>query len=123
MGGQDAQGFIPYDPKASLKDQVRLIPRLFIYASPTLEQVTASFENSLKELQTSYIDSYLLHGPERTIQRNVEALTALQPYLVSNKLRYVGISNIYDVDGYVNVDVSTLDLAYRSLSRKSPFPD
>ncbi|KAK9899003.1 Aldo/keto reductase [Cystobasidium minutum MCA 4210] len=80
ISGQDAHGFIPYDPKASLT-----------------EQVTASFENSLKELRTTYIDSYLLHGPESTITRNVEALSALKPYLASNKLRYIGISNIYQL--------------------------
>lgn len=63
-----------------------------------LRQVTASLENSLQELQTPYIDSLLLHGPERTVAKNVEALKALKPYIDAAKLRYIGISNIYSLD-------------------------
>lgn len=100
MGGQDASGFIPYDPRSPVSEQVRSCRSLLVVANHPncgdLQQVTASFENSLKELQTSYIDSLLLHGPERTVAKTVEALLALKPYLTSKQLRYVGISNIYE---------------------------
>lgn len=45
--GQDHR--LPYDPKASMPEQVR-----------------QSFASSLQHLGTDYLDSYLLHGPEMT---------------------------------------------------------
>ena len=45
IGGQGEQ--VPYDPKA-----------------PLAEQVSQSFERSLQHLQTDYLDSWLLHGPQ-----------------------------------------------------------
>lgn len=71
--------------------------RTLTYCSP-LQQVTSSLENSLKELKTSYIDSLLLHGPESTVAKTVEALLALKPYLASKQLRYAGISNLYNLE-------------------------
>src|SRR5688572_22004833 len=44
--GQDAR--IPYDPQADYRTQV-----------------LQSFASSLEHLQTDYVDSYVLHGPER----------------------------------------------------------
>src|SRR6187455_2986608 len=44
QSGQDHR--LPYDPKA-----------------PIAEQVSQSFERSLEHFDTSYLDSYVLHGP------------------------------------------------------------
>src|SRR5262245_11191443 len=44
LNGQDHR--VPYDPQAPLEAQVR-----------------QSFESSLRNLSTDYVDSYLLHGP------------------------------------------------------------
>ena len=48
-------------------------------------------------MQTEYIDSFLLHGPEPMISDSVEALLALKPFLDSGALKQIGISNIYDL--------------------------
>jgi diketogulonate reductase-like aldo/keto reductase len=50
VNGQDPTN-IPYDPKASLSDQVR-----------------QSFEVSLRHFGTEYMDSLVLHSPMRTIE-------------------------------------------------------
>src|SRR5215813_6717069 len=44
LNGQDHR--VPYDPDA-----------------PVAEQVRQSFESSLRNLKTDYLDSYVLHGP------------------------------------------------------------
>lgn len=59
--------------------------------------MAASFKNSLEELQTDYIDSLVLHSPEPTVKSTFEALVALKPFIDAKQLRYIGISNIYDL--------------------------
>ena len=61
-------------------------------------QVQQSFRRSLEELGTEYIDSVLLHSPERTISRSVEALSALKPFIESGQLKHIGISNICNLE-------------------------
>ena len=76
--GQDHR--LPYDPKADFETQV-----------------AQSFESSLGHLRTSYVDSYLLHGPSTgrgladadwTVWRSMEALQK------SGKARLIGVSNV-----------------------------
>ena len=76
--GQDHR--LPYDPKSDLETQV-----------------TQSFQKSLDHLRTSFVDSYLLHGPsvgngladaDRVVWRAMEALRR------SGKARHIGVSNV-----------------------------
>ena len=76
--GQDHR--LPYDPNASFAAQV--------------EQ---SFESSLEHLRTTYVDSYLLHGPSSgrgltdsdwTVWRAMERLA------YAGKARVIGVSNV-----------------------------
>ena len=51
IDGQDTAQPLPYDPSASIPDQVK-----------------QSFQRSLKNLGLNYVDSVILHGPLRTPQ-------------------------------------------------------
>ncbi|KAK0448715.1 NADP-dependent oxidoreductase domain-containing protein [Armillaria borealis] len=80
IDGQDRSKSLPYDPSATIPEQVR-----------------TSFEKSLANLRTAYIDSYLLHSPLRTIQQTLEAWRVLITLQDEGKIRMIGVSNTYDV--------------------------
>jgi diketogulonate reductase-like aldo/keto reductase len=76
--GQDHR--LPYDPNANYETQV-----------------LQSFESSLEHLKTTYLDSYLLHGPsvgrgladaDWTVWRTMEGLAQ------SHKAKRIGVSNV-----------------------------
>ena len=76
--GQDDR--LPYDPTASLADQVR-----------------QSFANSLLHLGTETIDSYLLHGPE--FDRGIspgdwEVWQTMEELCQEGHVRLLGVSNV-----------------------------
>jgi diketogulonate reductase-like aldo/keto reductase len=76
--GQDAR--LPYDPTASLTQQVR-----------------QSFQSSLEHLGTSYIDSYVLHGPSRSRglgEDDREVWQAMEALHESGKTKLLGVSNV-----------------------------
>ena len=76
--GQDHR--LPYDPKADY---------------PT--QVTSSFENTLKNLHTEYLDAYLLHGPRSgrgLTDADWEVWTAMEELHRSRQARMIGVSNV-----------------------------
>jgi len=71
---------IPYDPSADLTTQVK-----------------QSFENSLKNLHTDRLDSYLLHGPYNQPglgNEDWEVWKALEKLYKAGKTRFIGISNV-----------------------------
>src|SRR5271170_935676 len=79
VSGQDPNN-LPYDPKASVSEQVK-----------------ASVESSLQHLQSlepeeSYIDGLVLHSPLPTFDETLEAWQTLEQY-VPAKIRVLGISN------------------------------
>ncbi|PBK95409.1 Aldo/keto reductase [Armillaria gallica] len=80
IDGQDRSKPLPYDPSATIPEQVR-----------------TSFEKSLTNLRTAYVDSYLLHSPLRTIQQTLEAWRMLIKLQDEGKIRMIGVSNTYDV--------------------------
>ncbi|KIJ68084.1 hypothetical protein HYDPIDRAFT_83290 [Hydnomerulius pinastri MD-312] len=80
IGGQDLNKPLPYNPKDTIPDQI-----------------AASLATSLRNLRTSYIDSYLLHSPLRTIQSTVQAWRALIAAQDAGTVRKIGVSNVYDV--------------------------
>jgi diketogulonate reductase-like aldo/keto reductase len=78
VNGQDHR--IPYDASADLATQVK-----------------QSFDSSLTHLRTSYIDSYVLHGPysRRGLgKEDWEVWTALEGIYESGKTKMIGISNV-----------------------------
>src|ERR1700733_7881652 len=77
LSGQDPNR-IPYDPKASLADQI-----------------TQSVAASLKNLQTDYLDCVLLHSPMPTMTQTQSAWRTLETFVDTDKVRQLGISNCY----------------------------
>jgi diketogulonate reductase-like aldo/keto reductase len=78
LPGQDHR--LPYDPRA-----------------PVAVQVEQSFASSLAHLQTTYLDSYLLHGPSRRVglaPEDVEAWRAMEALHAAGKARRIGASNV-----------------------------
>ncbi len=76
--GQDHR--LPYDPKASFETQVR-----------------SSFENTLKNLHTDYLDSYLLHGPSSSAgltEDDWDVWGAMEALKESGQTRMIGASNV-----------------------------
>lgn len=71
---------IPYDPKAKLGGQV--------------EQ---SFQTSLKNLQTPYLDGLVLHSPLADLQQLLEVWQAMEQIFHRRDAKQLGISNCYDL--------------------------
>ncbi len=71
---------VPYDSRANLATQVQ-----------------QSFDSSLKNLHTNYVDSYLLHGPYSSQglgQEDWEVWATIEEIYKSGKAKQIGISNI-----------------------------
>lgn len=78
VNGQDHR--VPYDPEAPLGEQVR-----------------QSFESSLGHLKTSYVDSYLLHGPYSYPglgDEDWEVWRGIEQIYKSGHARAIGVSNV-----------------------------
>ena len=78
MDGQDP-GRVPYDAQASLS-----------------EQVAQSFQTSLKNLQTAYLDCLILHSPLANPQQQMEVWQAMEQVFHNGGARQLGISNCYN---------------------------
>jgi diketogulonate reductase-like aldo/keto reductase len=77
LDGQDPQR-LPYDPTASLS-----------------EQVAQSFAQSLRNLQTDYLDSLVLHSPLPNRAALQEVWQAMEGIVEAGGARQIGISNCY----------------------------
>ena len=77
--GQDPET-VPYDPRLPLQQQVR-----------------ASFEKSLINLQTDYIDSLILHSPLPTVEETMEVWSVFEELYEARRVRNIGISNLYSL--------------------------
>jgi diketogulonate reductase-like aldo/keto reductase len=78
VDGQDHR--LPYDRRA-----------------PVAEQVAQSFASSLEHLQTSYLDSLVLHGPslrDRLSDEDWEVWRAMCALQAAGRTRLVGVSNV-----------------------------
>ena len=80
LSGQDPDR-IPYDQNAPLETQV-----------------AQSFEVSQKNLQTAYVDSWLLHSPLASYQDTLTVWRAMEAIHNAGGARQLGISNCYDLD-------------------------
>lgn len=72
---------IPYDPRA-----------------PLGEQVQQSFEVSLENLQTAYLDGLVLHSPLADGEQTLAAWQALEAVAAHGGARQLGISNCYSLE-------------------------
>ena len=86
-------------------------PKEMLPITPTKEQVNLAIDQSLKRLQTDYIDLYQLHWPSRVVQMFgkrffpldapepvdgtpiLETLQAFDDLIKAGKVRYIGLSN------------------------------
>jgi diketogulonate reductase-like aldo/keto reductase len=78
LGGQDER--LPYDARADAATQVR-----------------QSFESSLEHLRTTYVDSYVLHGPSarlRLSDHDWAVWRAMEELQRAGRARLLGISNV-----------------------------
>jgi diketogulonate reductase-like aldo/keto reductase len=80
LTGQDPSR-VPYDPQASLTDQV-----------------TQSFETSLRNLQTRYLDCLVLHSPLAQERQTLEVWKAMEAIFDAGGAKQLGISNCYAVE-------------------------
>lgn len=62
------------------------------------EQVKKSITTSLANLHTNYIDALLIHSPLPTIEETLQVWKVLESYQITGVIRYLGISNCYDLD-------------------------
>ena len=79
FAGQDPQR-VPYDPKAPLEEQVK-----------------QSVATSLRNLQTTFIDSLVLHSPLPTHDETLRVWRQMEAHVASGEVRRLGISNCYDL--------------------------
>jgi len=79
VSGQDPER-IPYDPAATLT-----------------QQVGQSFEVSLRNLRTDYLDSMVLHSPLPSAKQTLEVWRAMESLVDSGGVRHLGISNCYQL--------------------------
>ncbi|TFK67384.1 Aldo/keto reductase, partial [Pluteus cervinus] len=80
IDGQDRTKPLPYDPQTSIT-----------------QQILTSFQTSLRNLHTTFIDSYILHSPMRTVPETIEAWKVLIKLQDQKKVGLIGLSNTYDV--------------------------
>jgi diketogulonate reductase-like aldo/keto reductase len=80
LNGQDPLR-IPYDAKATLA-----------------QQVAQSFQCSLQNLQTDYLDGLILHSPLAKQSQLMEVWQAMEQLFFSGGCKQLGISNCYDLD-------------------------
>ena len=78
LNGQDRRR-IPYDPKASLA-----------------EQVAQSVQASLANLHTTYLDGLVLHSPLADAKQSLEVWRAMEAIVHAGGAKQLGISNCYN---------------------------
>jgi len=83
--GQDPNN-IPYDRTASLE-----------------AQVAESLQVSLRNLQTPYLDSWVMHSPMPTIEETMTAYRVMEQAVDDGKALRLGISNCYDYTEFTTI--------------------
>lgn len=71
---------IPYDKNAALE-----------------EQVLQSFQKSLSNLRTTYLDSLVMHSPMKTIQDTMRVWRVFESILKEGGVKFLGLSNTYNI--------------------------
>jgi len=83
--GQDPNN-IPYNPNDTIEQQIQ-----------------TSLDVSLKNLQTSYIDSLLLHSPISPYSELLKAWKLFESFVKEGKVKQIGISNCYDIELFKSI--------------------
>lgn len=79
FNGQDPNK-VPYNPKDPLELQVQ-----------------TSLEASLKNLNTDYLDSLVLHSPLANLEKTMQVWRKFEQFVSEGRVRYLGISNCYSL--------------------------
>jgi myo-inositol catabolism protein IolS len=87
------------------------------------EEVVKQLDDSLRALQTDYVDIYQFHSGGNDVFQNEELWTALDKQIEAGKIRHLGISigsneNIYQTDLATEVNASVIQVVYNRLNRK-----
>ncbi|NBI28099.1 aldo/keto reductase [Chengkuizengella marina] len=87
------------------------------------DQVIKQLEDSLKALQTDYIDLYQFHSGSDEYFDNDELWTALDKQVQAGKIRHLGISigsneNIHQTKNATIVNAKAIQVVYNRLDRK-----
>ena len=82
VDGQDKNN-IPYDPDA-----------------PIEEQIKTSLHTSLRNLQTSYLDSWVMHSPMKNIDLTMQAWRVMEEAVDQGRVRQLGMSNCYSLEEF-----------------------
>lgn len=85
VAGQDP-GNIPYDPSASLEDQVHA----------SIAGSLRNFRHDSDSNEAPYLDCLVLHSPLPTMEQTMRVWRVLESY-VPHSVRRLGISNIYSL--------------------------
>ncbi len=86
--------------------------------------VTRSVEDSLRALQTDYIDLLQFHSGRNPVFDNPDLWSALRGLVESGKVRHLGLSvspnsNIYQVSRASQVGIETVQVIYNRLDRQA----
>lgn len=80
-------------------EAIKIFPREDVFIASKVwhtnlryDDVLKACERSLKRLQTSYIDLYMIHWPSSTIPLS-ETMKAMERLYKEGKIRYIGVSN------------------------------
>ncbi|KAI0929998.1 hypothetical protein AcV5_006814 [Taiwanofungus camphoratus] len=90
LGGQDRNQPLPYNPRDDIATQIE-----------------TSVQHSLENLDTSYLDSLLLHSPLETLSNTVTAWKTLIRLQDTGKAKLIGMSNTYDVELLKKLEAET----------------
>ena len=77
---------------------LRFVPYLEESTRHRRQFVEQSFAKSLENLQTTYLDSLVLHSPMRTMDDTIRVWNVFQTFYDSGKVKRLGISNIYSLE-------------------------
>lgn len=97
-------------------DEVKSIP---VYKYASKDNVIKEVEESLKRLDTDYLDLLQIHWPDNTTPIS-ETMEALEILIQQGKIRYAGVSN-YNIDqvkeARKTLDIISNQVAYSMLNR------
>lgn len=67
-------------------------------SAPLEKQIEQSLQSSLTNLQTPYLDSYLLHSPLSPFSDLMRAWNTMEQFYESGQVKQLGISNCYSLE-------------------------
>jgi diketogulonate reductase-like aldo/keto reductase len=70
---------------------------------PLEDQVAESLQVSLRNLQTTYLDSYIMHGLENTMDATMRVYRSMEAAVDQGKVLRLGISNCYSIDDFKTI--------------------